>query len=170
MRFFHPFLILPLCIPLQSAIEITEFSANPAENIADSDGDFPDWIELCNTGAATESTAGYTLSDDADDPGKWPLLPIDLAAGEFLIVFASQKNRRVAGEELHTNFSLSTNGEHLGLYDSTGTATSKYKFPPQFFGISYGSEGYFATPTPDAENGGIDFTDLGFKEEVRRSV
>ena len=159
MRFFHPFLILPLCIPLQSAIEITEFSANPAENIADSDGDFPDWIELCNTGAATESTAGYTLSDDADDPGKWPLLPIDLAAGEFLIVFASQKNRRVAGEELHTNFSLSTNGEHLGLYDSTGTATSKYKFPPQFFGISYGSEGYFATPTPDAENGGIDFTD-----------
>lgn len=159
MRLLHIFSILSLCVPLQASIEITEFAANPAENIADSDGDFPDWIELRNTGAATESTSGYTLSDNADFPAKWSLPSVDLAAGEFLIVFASQKDRQIAGGELHTNFSLSTSGEHLGLYDSEGTATSSFEFPPQFFGISYGTEGYFATPTPEAENSEVDFTD-----------
>lgn len=159
MKFFS-FLILPLWIaPLKGDIEITEFSANPDDSYLDSDGDDSDWIELRNTGPATESTDGYMLSDVAGFATKWALPAVDLAPGEFLIIFASKKDRAVAGEQLHSNFSLSTNGEHLSLYDSTGTATSSFEFPPQFFGISFGTGGYFATPTPDAVNGGVDFTD-----------
>jgi hypothetical protein len=166
MKLAPLFALLPLVA--HSQLQINEFSANPAEHIADADGDFPDWIELKNSGTDTLSTAGYSLSDQADQPGLWTLPDIDLAPGELLIVFASKKDRAVAGEKLHTNFSLSTSASHLSLTDPGGQTTSTFNYPDQFYGFSFGTGGYFATPTPGAENGDVDFTD--YVRDTRFSV
>ena len=64
-----------------------------------------------------------------------------IPAGGYLLVFASGKDRAVAGQELHTNFSLEQMGEYLALVmpDGTTVADSFAPFPAQVANISYGS-------------------------------
>ena len=57
-----------------------------------------------------------------------------------MIVFASGKNRAVAGQELHTDFSLSSSGEYLALARPDGTVAQGFapNFPTQLSDVSYG--------------------------------
>ena len=45
---------------------------------------------------------------------------LQLAPGDFLVVFASNKDRRIPGAVLHTNFSLRQEGEYLALVRPDG--------------------------------------------------
>ena len=94
---------------------------------------------------------------------KWTFPEVNLPPGEYLVVFASDKNRATAGGELHTNFRLSGSGEYLALIAPDGTTiTNQFSptFPAQATGFSYGvegiaadgSRGYFDPPSPGAEN------------------
>jgi hypothetical protein len=92
--------------------------------------DYPDWIELHNTGAEVHSLRGIHLSDDPDDPLKWGF-PFDasIPAGGFLVVIADGhdtnagvelrrtnfRSSRFVTEKYHTNFSLSSTGETILL-------------------------------------------------------
>ena len=61
---------------------------------ADEDGEYGDWLELVNAGDAAAPLAGWGLSDDAaDDPLKWAFPDITLKPGEYLLVWASGKDR-----------------------------------------------------------------------------
>ena len=125
-----------------SGLLINEFSANSDGSFPDEDGDNSDWIELRNAGGATISTGGYFLTDDPDQSMLWELPAIDIPAGGLLTVFASGKDRAVAGAELHTNFSLTADGEYLALIAPDGvTPACEFApaYPRQFFGLSYGS-------------------------------
>ncbi|RMG31428.1 MAG: T9SS C-terminal target domain-containing protein, partial [Bacteroidetes bacterium] len=59
---------------------------------------------------------------------------------------------------MHTNFSISAQGERLYLYRADGSLADSLDLPPQQSGISYGltPDGwrYFATPTPGQPNTG----------------
>ena len=44
---------------LLSSLSISEFLASNTSTLADSSGQFNDWIEIHNSGAAPASTAGY---------------------------------------------------------------------------------------------------------------
>ncbi|MEX2381479.1 MAG: CotH kinase family protein [Opitutales bacterium] len=120
---------------------ITEFMASNGETILDEDGDASDWIEIYNGGSAPVPLAGWHLTDNADRLTKWTFPAITLSPNQFLLVFASGKDRAVAGSELHTNFSLSSDGEYLGLIEPDGeTVAHDYapEYPPQLRDISYG--------------------------------
>ena len=84
---------------------LTEVVAKNDSGLADADGDHCDWIELYNAGTKTVSMAGWCLSDDPDKPDRWTMPDVSLAPGEYLVVFASGKDRR--DNQLHTSFSLS---------------------------------------------------------------
>lgn len=84
---------------------ITEFMATSGGRLVDEDGDAPGWIELCNRSAAPVNLEGWKLITDA---GGWTFPALTLDPGHFLLVFASGKDRAVAGRELHANFTLST--------------------------------------------------------------
>ena len=85
------------------------------------------------------------------------------------MIFASGKDRAVAGSELHTNFSLQAGGEYLALSKVDGGVTtflSEFNpYPNQFEDITWGyfpdgnTLGYFTTPTPASTNhiGAIDY-------------
>ncbi len=66
------------------------------------------------------------------------LLP--LRAAWFLVVFASNKDRRDPAQELHTNFKLGQGeGGFLALVRPDGqTLASAYTYPPQLRDVSYG--------------------------------
>lgn len=125
----------------QETLIISEFLAANRGGLVDADGDDSDWIEVYNAGAAALSTTGWSLTDDPIRLGKWPLPDIELGSGEFLIVFASGKDRSTPGEELHTNFKLSGNGEFLALVKPDGQSIAtqfRPRYPPQFPHASFG--------------------------------
>ncbi|NQT85219.1 lamin tail domain-containing protein, partial [bacterium] len=132
---------------LDASIIITEFMADNDGVILDEDTDARDWIELHNPTAEVQSLSGWHLTDAEALPTKWPFPDVSMDPGEFLIVFASDKDRRVAGSELHTNFKLTSGGEYLALMQDDGTPASEFtpSFPPQFEGVSYGID---VTQTP----------------------
>ena len=65
--------------------------------LADEEGDFEDWIELCNPTAGPINLEGYTLTDDPDDPEKWSFPAVTIDPGELLVVWASGKDRSQPG-------------------------------------------------------------------------
>ncbi len=147
---------------------ISEFMAANDSVLLDEDAESSDWIEIHNAGSAPADISGWYLTDDIALLTQWSFpTPTILAPGDFLIVFASSKNRQVAGSELHTNFKLKSGGEYLAIVEADGiTLADEYapEYPAQFADISYGLAfaggvptaefTYFLDATPGFANGG----------------
>src|SRR2546423_278396 len=134
-------LALSLTVQGQDNLIISEFMASNTRTLADENREYSDWIEIANVGSSAVNLGGWYLTDDAGDLTKWQFPATNLNAGGFLIVFASGKDRRVAGTNLHTNFKLSTSGEYLALVKPDGTNIASQfapTFPPQAPDVSYG--------------------------------
>ncbi len=138
---------------------ITEFLAENDGGLRDSDGQREDWIELQNLSTTDQNTTGYYLTDNAALPAKWALPAVVVPPGGFLLVWASGKNRAIAGSELHTNFSLQNVGGYLALVKPDLTVASAYTYPEQFADHTYGINSqatpqtkFFTVATPLALN------------------
>jgi hypothetical protein len=122
--------------------------------------EYPDWIEIHNPNDVAVSLNGLFLTDDANEPTKWPFpAGITIDANGYLIVCATNLDFRDPCGYYHTNFKLDGGGEYLALVAPDGQIIiHEYypEFPPQVGNISYGlyqgQERYFATATPGAEN------------------
>jgi hypothetical protein len=120
-----------------AGVVINEILALNTNGIRDQDNDRSDWIELRNTDTAPVNIGGWILADSADE---WQFPGITLAPNQHLLVWASGKNRAVAGEELHTNFQLSGEGESLKLLmpDGVTVVHAFDPYPAQVDNVSYG--------------------------------
>jgi hypothetical protein len=81
------------------------------------------------------------LTDAPSNLRKWQFPGTNLPPAGFLVVFASEKDRRVPGAPLHTNFRLAAGGEFLALVEPNGTTiASQFApiYPPQAADASYG--------------------------------
>lgn len=105
--------------------------ARNESTIADDDGDFSDWIEIHNPDATPVSLNDWYLTDSDDELTKWRFPNVTLEPGEFRIVWASDKDRRLPALPLHTNFRLSGDGEYLALVRPDGI-TVEHAFAPAF--------------------------------------
>ena len=112
---------------------INEFVAVNEAGLTDSDGDRSDWVELYNQSAAPVSLLGWSLTDDSAQLRKWQFPATNIAAGGYLVIFASGKDRTNVAAELHTNFQLDGDGEFLALVTPEGAIASQFspKFPRQ---------------------------------------
>lgn len=125
-------------MPVTAAPIITEIVADNDGSLLDEDGEASDWIELHNPDALPADLAGWHLTDSAGNLGKWTIPSgVSLAPGEFLVIWASGKNRTTDPTRLHTNFSLSANGEYLALVAPGGGSKSS-EFAPAFPGVESG--------------------------------
>ena len=132
-------LVSALTVHAADDVVISEFAASNSNGLRDEDGAYSDWIELFNAGTNAVNLAGWGLSDTSGDRFKWQLPGTNLSSGSFLVVFASGKDRRVAGAPLHANFQLSAGGEFLALTRPDGSTTTELNpYPEQFANISYG--------------------------------
>ena len=91
---------------------LSEVQPRNVSTLADNAGDFDPWIELHNGGSTNLTLDNFTLSDSYADLGKWTFPPgINLAPGQFLLVWADAEPGETAGTNLHANFRLNpTNG------------------------------------------------------------
>lgn len=160
-HFLFSLFLFVCCLPASAnqtqRLLITELLALNSKGLTDEDGDTSDWIELYNPGETTVNLAGWSLTDKMDEPRQWVFPACTLNPGEYLLVFASGKDRRTVGHPLHTNFKLSGGGEYLALIEPEGLVAHAYDpFPPQQTDVSYGlyldQASYFLTPTPGEGN------------------
>lgn len=112
--------------------------ASNQTTIADEDGDYSDWLELYNPTNDLIHLSGWYLSDDQADLTKWAFPAVTIDPDEYLLVFASDKDRK--GGELHTSFKLSKEGEDISLVKPDGETIvfSMLSYPGQSEDISYG--------------------------------
>ncbi|MEM7385935.1 MAG: lamin tail domain-containing protein, partial [Verrucomicrobiota bacterium] len=121
---------------------ISEFLAANTAGLEDEDGERHDWIEIFNPAPNPLNLDGWRLTDDASVPDKWVFPEVVIAPRNFLLVFASDKDRRDPGKELHANFKLNDEGEYLALVRPDGQPVSAFapSFPTQVGDTSYGIE------------------------------
>ncbi len=145
---------------------ISEFLAVNGGGLKDEDRDSRDWIEVHNPGPQTVRLENWALTDDPTTP-RWKFPAVELLPGEFLLVFASGKDRAPLDGKLHTNFELSSGGEYLALLAPDGSVAHAFEpaYPQQRRNVSYGfleagAAVYFAQPTPGKANEGKGLTGL----------
>ena len=143
----YVFFLISTCVTpcVSGGVVISEFLADNANGIKDENDTRQDWIELYNDGAETVSLNGWWLTDSSSNLAKWEFPNVSIAANSTLLVWASGKNRRVAGQPLHTNFSLAKSGEYLGLFKPNALTgqpemVNDYAplYPAQATDVSYG--------------------------------
>ena len=74
------------------SIRINEIVSSNS-TVIDEDGDTPDWLELYNYGATPVSLLNWGLTDDADDLHSWQFPNVTLNPDEYMLVWASDKDR-----------------------------------------------------------------------------
>jgi len=133
--------------PAPADVLITEFMASNDSTILDGNGASSDWVELHNTGSNAVDLAGWYLSDDPAELAKWAFPSTNVAAGGYLVVFASGTDAEAyvdPGGYLHTTFRLSRNdgdqGECVALVRSDGVTVDHafWDYPEQAEDVSYG--------------------------------
>lgn len=142
---------------ISAQLVVNEIMSSNRLTIADEDGEYSDWIEIVNGTNASISLEGYYLSDDASDPERWSFPNRTLAPGEYLVIFASGKNRK--GQELHTNYKIKKSGEPILLSNPEGSLLDFFpateleedeafgRYPDRIGGLRS-----LATPTPGQPN------------------
>ena len=133
-------LATPIFAAPPTTVHLNEFVASNVSGILDEDGQEADWIELVNGSAVAVDLAGWSLTDDAAEADKWVFPAVTVSPGQFLIVFASGKDRRPAsGLNFHTNFKLNASGGYLGLFNLPAGAAAV----SQIFRLTLNSGTYF---------------------------
>lgn len=102
--------------PTEGQLVVNEFMAsNDNIPVPGDNGDFPDWIEIYNTGDTPIDMGGWYVTDDLEDMLQYQL-PTDnpdlttVPAHGYLILYCDG-----TGEGLHTNFKLGSGGEAIGV-------------------------------------------------------
>lgn len=141
-----------------AAVRINEVLANNASSL-ESDGLFPDWIELYNPTPADIDLADMSLSDQLTTPRRWvfPAGSILPAQGYRLIRFESRLP--VAAD--NTGFGLNAGGDSVFLFDTPargGAVLDSVRFGLQAADLSVGrvpngtGSWGLTLPTPGAVN------------------
>ena len=139
-------------------LTLNELMAANDTTIADSAGEYDDWLELHNADPQhTLQLGGMFLSDRRDDPTKWRFpYGTTIAPGQVVLVWCDEDAWQ---EGLHTNFKLRAAGEFLVLMDNDGvTVLDSLSFGQQQNDIALarvpdGDGHWFSSdPTPGALN------------------
>jgi hypothetical protein len=146
---------------LAQTVHINELMSSNVSTIQDEDGVYSDWVELYNPGVAPVSLLDWGLTDSASNPYKWRFGDVSIQPGEFMMVWASSKNRPAVtnGNAIHTSWAISSGGEDVVLTRPDGSTAS-------FVGAALigadrsagrkpdgtGSIHFFDSPTPGSAN------------------
>jgi hypothetical protein len=98
---------------------------------------YPDWIEIRSPAASAVDMGGMYLTNDANTPKKFQIpTGVSIPAGGYLLFWAD--NNTALGSR-HTNFTLSSTGGTILLYDTDGiTRIDTVTYGAQTTNISYG--------------------------------
>jgi len=107
---------LKFVIRAKPKIFINELMSDNLSTVADNFGEYDDWFELYNNGAAEDLSQLY-MSDDVLRPGKWQLGTTQFLPNSFLLFWADENGSQGPN---HANFKLNNSGEQLILSQYNG--------------------------------------------------
>ncbi|HAH24794.1 MAG TPA: hypothetical protein DCL77_13745 [Prolixibacteraceae bacterium] len=115
MKFFFLAICMAFTALFSTAqpFRINEVMSSNGGVITDMDGDTSDWIELFNSGTTAVNLNGFGLSDKKDQPFEWIFPDYKVSPGEYLLVFASGKDRRIAPVNWNTIISSGDDWKYL---------------------------------------------------------
>ncbi|MDD3078978.1 MAG: CotH kinase family protein [Paludibacter sp.] len=153
-----------------SQIYINEFMAANSSVVKDPDfNNDADWIELYNAGNSAVNLNGYYLTDNLDNPDKWPISNVTIPALGYVIFWADGKDTL----QTHTNFKLSADAEQIGLFRPDLSVEDSVSYSVQKSDVSQGRNmnditlwGYYNEPTPGAVNSTEFYSDQVFNEPM----
>jgi len=147
----------------QGPLAISEVKTVGDETVTDGAGNMVPWVEIVNTSGAPMSLSGYSLTNNANHIGLFPLPDVTVAAGQKLLIFADGTGAQVEGE-IHTNFKIKVSGgDTLILADSAGQIVDAVRIDRIPSDMSYGRLPgqnhfvYLQAPTPREENSGLSY-------------
>lgn len=146
---------LDIFIPINhDLLKINEFVAKGSENVNEF-GETEDWIEIYNPNpySLILNEGNWYMTDKGyDNPEKFMLPQCTIPSFGFLLIWADGLD--LVDQFIHTNFSLSASGEHIGLFykdDTLSIMIDDYEyFEQEFDAVSTGR--YF-----DGEDNWIQF-------------
>ncbi|HNU52389.1 MAG TPA: lamin tail domain-containing protein, partial [Verrucomicrobiota bacterium] len=134
--------VLCLTWSVRADVWINEFVADNQDGLRTQAGDAADWVELANNDPQPVDVGGWYLTDRALALEKWRIPDgTTIPANGYLVIFMDSSSVAVTNSELHASFSLSKDGEYLGLVRPDGvTIADEFApaFPPQLRDIAYG--------------------------------
>lgn len=158
-------LFLSAAATVNAQVVVNEVCASNMSGYADNYGEFEDWFELYNPGAAAVDISGWWLSNRAGNPMKWQVpAGMVIPAGGRQVFICSKRDETVGGF-VHTSFNLNqAESDHVRLSNPAGDPVDDFEFTPEMrtkLGHSRGrtTDGaatwsLFNNPTPNAANGG----------------
>jgi hypothetical protein len=126
----------------------------------DEAGAYEDWFEVYNPGSAVVDMSGMYITDNLRSPTKWKVPDgVSIPARGYLVFIADGETTQGSR---HTSWSLSKDGESVGIYQADGTTLiDSVTFGAQRTDVAYGrtTEGastwsLFTPATPGAANTG----------------
>lgn len=132
------------------------------------EGGYPDWVELYNAGTESVNLATYALSNNVNNPAKWVFPDVAIEPGEHLLLYATGDGVSAASvnfdaaavqkKNLRLNFSISSAGDTLYLFDGEGRLLDKLSAGAFLSDVSCGRSAdgslrYYTVSTPGAQNG-----------------
>lgn len=98
---------------------INEVCASGSTYTNEFGGSSPDWFEIYNPGddTLTLDSARWYITDDLTLPFKFMLPKVKISPRNFFVVCCDGIDS--IAQQVHANFSLSSNGESLGIYYKT---------------------------------------------------
>jgi hypothetical protein len=144
-------------VSVPTTVVINEMMADNKAIVESTYGNFPDWVELFNSGSEAVDLSGMYLTDDPAQPTwQFPAGTI-IEPNGYRVVWADGDSELGS---LHASFKLNANGETVALLAVDGkTVVDSVTFGKQIEDVSYGrlpdgrSSWYYLTnPTPGDAN------------------
>jgi len=138
-------------------LQISEMMSVNKTHLKGSYGTVCDWIELYNAGQEAVDLAAYALTDNNNDPYRYPLPAKTLQPGEYCVILLSETDENLLRGYDVLPMTLSSRGETLYLTQN-GCFTDHAVLPPlaadMSFGRAVGAAEFstLAKPTPGTAN------------------
>ncbi len=114
-----------------TGVFISEVSA-----VSEAKSDQNDWIELCNGSDEDIDLAGWTISDDPDEPAKYTITDRTIEAGGYLVIECTSHATRQT--ETTAPFGISPSGETIVLYDASARLVDAFETGVLSLGVTSG--------------------------------
>ena len=114
--------VLPTLAHADAELVINEVMASN-DSTYTTGGDTPDWVEIHNPNPVDIELAGFTVTDDLDEPGMHTLGDLVLPAEGFIVLLADDLTGGI-----HMPFKLGSEGDAFGLYDPEGVPLDQIEY------------------------------------------
>ena len=138
-------------VGIPQTVVINEFLASNNGGIVDEDGDRSDWIEVYNSSETPVNLEGWGISNDSAQLFRWVFPSVTLPPNEFLLVWASGKDRAFSGNARVSGLDRQVYTNISGVY--VEDLLNHWSFP-DYPAIQHTVNDYFESPTNISEHYG----------------